>query len=74
MTVPFLRQGLTPHREGNEIQDHQPVVPDLMEVHGRCITSEAEVLHRQVCSVCFLQLNRGTEHKTNKKQGPPACL
>lgn len=32
------------------------------------------MLHHQVWSVCFLQLNRKTEHITNKKQGPPACL
>lgn len=56
------------------IQDHQAVVPDLMEgAWGAALHPEAELLQRQVWSVCFLQLNR-TEHITNKKKGPPACL
>lgn len=41
---------------------------------GAASHPEAEVLHHQVWSVCFLQLNRETEHITNKKQGPRACL
>lgn len=50
-------------------QDHQAVVPDLME-GARCAAShpEAELLQRQVWSVCFSQRNRRTEHTTNKKK------
>lgn len=50
-------------------QDHQAVVPDLME-GARCAAShpEAELLQRQVWSDCFSQRNRRTEHTTNKKK------